>query len=388
MCSVSSLLALYLAMALSIGPGVDSQLDPAARNEARVEALERQMPLGPRTAKALGMRVQWRKPIDIDSIRGMHTSHGAVFLVNTNNEVSMLDLKDGRHKWKSFGGSASDLILDVAYLPEKNKVLVIRSNSILTLAGGTGLPILNKATQSSVQPLDWLAATSGVMFHDAYIYGGLAGEVAWQTYDLGFSSKANRIGRRIAEPPVLAGEIVVATSQDGTLAALDATSGTLLWTKKLLDQVSGEPATSNRLLFVASHDQHLRAMDARDGRGRWSRLFEQPLQSGPTFIGDAVYQQVPQTGLVKLEALPPSAPEGIITWTAEDVSGDVIATIGELLLTFDPSNNELQTVSARTGAVDATGRINKLSLMNAEANNLLLLGGSGELECLGTTGSH
>ena len=388
MCSVSSLLAPYLAMALSMGPGVDSQLDPAARNEARVEALERQMPIGPRTAKALGMRVQWRKPVDIDSIRALYTSNGAVFLINTNNEVTMLDLKDGRHKWVSFGGSASDLIIDVVYVPEQNKVLVIRTSSILTLAGGTGLPMLNKATQSSVQPLDWLAATPGIMFRDTYIYGGLAGEIAWQAWDLGFSSRAHRIGRRIVEPPVLAGGIVVASSRDGALAALDASNGMLLWSKKLLDQISGEPATSNRLVIVASHDQHLRAMNATDGRVRWSRLFEQPLQAGPTLIGDAVYQQVPKTGLVKLEALPPSAPEGVITWTAENVSGDVIAIAGELLLTFDPIKNELQTVSARTGSVDATGRINNLSLMNAENDSLLLLGGSGELECLGTSGRH
>ena len=388
MCSVSSLLAPYLAMALSMGPSVDSQLDPAARNEARVEALERQMPLGPRTAKALGMHVQWRQPIDVDSIRAMHTSNGAVFLINTNNEVIMHDLKDGRHKWISFGGGASDLIIDVVYLPEQDKVLVIRSNSILTLAAGTGLPSLTKATQSSVQPLDWLAATSGVIFHGTYIYGGLAGEIAWQAWDLGFSSKAHRIGRRIAEPPVLAGGVVVASSRDGVLAALDASSGALLWSKKLLDHISGEPATSNKLVFVASLDQHLRAMDAMDGKGRWSRLFEQPLQSGPTLIDDAVYQQVPNTGLVKLEALPVNAPEGVVTWTAEDVSGDVIATAGELLLTFDPIKNELQTVSARTGSVDATARINRLSLLNAEDDKLLILGGSGELECLGTAGRH
>jgi len=388
MCSVFSLLAPYLAMALSMGPGVDSQLDPAARNEARVELLERQMPLGPRSAKALGMSVQWRKQFDVDSFRAMYTSNGAVFLINTNNEVVMFDLKDGRYKWISFGGGASDMIIDVVYVPEQDKVLVIRSNSILTLAGGTGFPTLTKATQSSVQPLDWLAATPGVMFRDTYIYGGLSGEIAWQAWDLGFSSKAHRIGRRIAEPPVLAGGIVIASSRDGVLAALDASSGSLLWSKKLLDHISGEPATSNRLIFVASRDQHLRAINANDGKGRWSRLFEQPLQSGPTLIDDAVYQQVPNTGLVKLEALPTNAPEGVVTWTAEDVSGDVIATAGELLLTFDPIRNVLQTVSARTGSVDATAQINRLSLINAEDGMLLLLGGNGELECLGTAGRH
>jgi len=356
--------------------------DAVTRNAARVEALEQAMPVGPRSAEKLGLRVAWRQPIDANAITEMLISNGAVFLIDSDNEIAMLDLESGQQRWVGFGGSGNDLIVDIQHIPADQKVLVIRASSILSLSAKTGIPIVHGATQSSMQPLEWLAATPGVVYNDSYIYGGLAGEVVWQGWTMGFSLRAHRIGRRVASQPIVTGHVVLASSQSGELVALDAETGTLLWQKRLLDTISGVPATSSTMTLVASRDQHLRAFDTANGKLKWARLFDSPLLSGPVLKGNAVYQQVPGTGLIRFEATPRNAPSGIEVWTAADVQGDVIATIGDLLLTWTPGTKRLQTVSSSTGSVDATVDTNRVSLMKTTNNTLLLLGSEGELECL------
>ncbi|HCA39394.1 MAG TPA: hypothetical protein DEO92_06925, partial [Phycisphaerales bacterium] len=157
-----------------------------------------------------------------------------------------------------------------------------------------------------------------VVYNDSYIYGGLAGEVVWQGWTMGFSLRAHRIGRRVASQPIVTGHVVLASSQSGELVALDAETGTLLWQRRLLDTISGVPATSSTMTFVASRDQHLRAFDTANGKLKWARLFDSPLLSGPVLKGNAVYQQVPGTGLIRFEATPRNAPSGIEVWTAAD----------------------------------------------------------------------
>lgn len=374
-------LVAMVAVALGTLCGMADE-DAVTRNAARVRALEQAMPVGPRSASSLSLRVAWRQPVDVQSITGVFISNGAVFLVDVDNEVIMFDLESGQRRWVGFGAGGNDIIIDILHIPAEEKVLVVRTHSILSLSANTGIPVVHGATTSSMQPLQWLAATPGVLYGGSYIYGGLAGELVWQGWDMGFSTRAHRIGRRVAAAPVLAGRVVLAASRAGALVALDANTGTLLWQQMLLDSISGVPATSNSMALVASRDQHLRAFDAGSGKLKWARLFDQPLTSGPVLHGHAVYQQVPGTGLVRFEAAPQNAPIGIEVWTSPEVKGDVIGTTGDLLVVWTPDAKRLQTVSSSTGSVDATVDTNGVSLIRVQDNTLLLLGGDGELECL------
>ncbi|MDP6600893.1 MAG: PQQ-binding-like beta-propeller repeat protein, partial [Phycisphaerales bacterium] len=288
--------AMVVMVILTVG-GRSGMADEEAvtRNAARVQQLEQAMPVGPRSAKKLGLRVAWRHTIAANRITEVFISNGAAFLVDSDNEITMLNLKSGQQRWVGFGGARNDVILDIQYLPSDSKVLVVRTHSILTLESNTGIPVAHGAMQSSSQPLEWLAATPGIVHGNTYISGGLAGEVVWQGWNMGFSLRAHRIGRRIASPPVLAGRAVLTCSRSGALAALDADTGTLLWQQQLLDSISGVPATSKSLAVVASRDQHLRAFDTAAGKLKWARLFEQPLISGPVLMNNAVYQHVPGT---------------------------------------------------------------------------------------------
>ncbi len=369
--------------------------DAAARNAARVEALEARMPLGPKSAKDVGLRAMWRYTVNPASIQSLFISGSAAFLVNTNNEVAMIDLETGRRKWKAFGGGGSDLIVDIVLAEEDERVLVVRSNSILTLVSKTGLPVFLETTRSSVQPLEWLSDTGGAMYGSSYIYGGLAGELVWQDWRLGFPTNAHRIGRKVQTTPLIYRSSVIASSSTGKLVAMAADDGFLHWQGQLLGPMAGSPTAGDMpeqrsksgdtfvspIVYVASEDQHIRAYNLLNGKLRWSRLFEQPLTSGPVLAGRRVLQQVPGTGLVCMEGLPPDSPAGKVVWTAPKVTGTVIGATGDLLLVWDEASSTLQTISLATGSTDANTTANNVCHMAVQDNTILLLGGQGELVC-------
>jgi outer membrane protein assembly factor BamB len=384
------------------GVAVAQQPDAAARNAARVSVLEARMPLGPKSAKGVGLQAMWRYSVNPASTRALFMSEGAAFLINSNNEVIMLDLETGRRKWTAFGGGGSDLIVDVVHVKEDNKVLVVRSNSILTLSSTTGLPIPLSTTRSSVQPLEWLSDTRGAISGTYYIYGGLAGEVVWQDWRLGFPTNAHRIGRKVQAAPALFEGKTIASSRTGELAAMAADDGLLLWQKMLLGPMAGNPVSADMsdtdtesglaivtsILFVASEDQYLRAYNLANGKLRWARLFDQPLKNGPVLAGQRILQQVPGTGLVCMEGLPADSPEGKVVWKAPTVLGQVIGSTDDLLLVWDEGNSTLQTVSEATGSIDATSTASNVSRMAIQDNTLLLLGGQNELVCYRPTLGH
>ena len=356
--------------------------DALARNAARVRALEARLPMGPTKAAALSLEIAWRTPISDQEIRSLYSSDDAVFLINSDNEITMYDITNGKRRWSSFGGGGSDIIIDVVHIPEAKKLLVVRTNSILTLSDQTGIPVINNASQSSVQAFDWLATTRGVLHGNSYIYGGLGGEIVWQGWDVGFSVKAHRLGLRVDNPPIIASSMVIAASRSGIVMALDASNGEAKWNQQLLGSMGGSPATGGGKVFISSHDQHLRSFDLKDGRLKWARLFDSPLTSGPALIDETIYQQVPGTGLVAMEANADNAPSGIIKWKASDVDGNVIGTVNGLLLVWNPETRTLRTLSASTGGVDATAAKLKISHLDQSGSKTILLGGQNELQCL------
>jgi len=89
-----------------------------------------------------------------------------------------------------------------------------------------------------------------------------------------------------------------------------------------------------------------------------------------------------------MQAMPANAPEGIDVWTAKGVSGSVIGTTDDLLIAWDEASRTLQTVSARTGSVDATKPLNRVSHFATNGTLIVLIGGNSELECLTMTGSN
>jgi outer membrane protein assembly factor BamB len=206
---------------------------------------------------------------------------------------------------------------------------------------------------AAVQRLQWLASTGGIIDGSQFIYGAFGGEVAWQAWNRGYSTRAHRVGRRIALPPVQSGDTIIAASQSGHVSALSARSGALMWSRTLLDSLGSTPVCSDDYVYLSGLDQHLRCLSLRDnGRPLWTALLKAPLTTSATLIDDVVYQQVHGTGLTAWQATPANAPDGVPKWTAAAVTGDVLATYGDLLLTWDPQLGTLATISPLTGSID------------------------------------
>lgn len=65
------------------------------------------------------------------------------------------------------------------------------------------------------------------------------------------------------------GGYVFATTGFGTVSALDATSGAVVWTQRLDAPVSGAPAVVDGIVYVSSKDSRAYALDATNGRIKW-----------------------------------------------------------------------------------------------------------------------
>lgn len=87
--------------------------------------------------------------------------------------------------------------------------------------------------------------------------------------------------------PALAGGRVYTAASDGTITALDAKDGSLIWRKELHRPVSGGPAAGNGLVVVGTHEGEVLALAAADGELLWiSHVTSEVL--APPAIGQGV----------------------------------------------------------------------------------------------------
>lgn len=359
----------------------DAMDEARVAHQKQIDQLEQRMPLGPHRAQKLGMKIQWQFESPHPIVH-FFPADDSVYLINHHNELSRVDGQKGTLRWHTHGGTRADQIIDVIALNDLDRILVLRSTSILTVAKSTGNPASIGEARGSRQPLEWLAATPGVVNGPFLIYGGLGGELSWQGYTHGFTEAAHRIGRRIETTPVLVGNLVIAASHSGDVYGLDANTRRARWMTPLLGKPVGPVALLDKLLYVASDDQHLRAINTNTGIVEWARLLEAPLNHGPFAVGDKIYQQVPQRGLVCMEARPQHAPEGKEAWTATDVTGNVIASDGGMLITWDPAQRRMQSVSAATGAVEFTAHIPEATGVIAKGDSIYIRGRTSQLQSL------
>jgi hypothetical protein len=217
----------------------DAMDEARVAHQKQIDQLEQRMPLGPHRAQKLGMKIQWQFESPHPIVH-FFPADDSVYLINHHNELSRVDGQKGTLRWHTHGGTRADQIIDVIALNDLDRILVLRSTSILTVAKSTGNPASIGEARGSRQPLEWLAATPGVVNGPFLIYGGLGGELSWQGYTHGFTEAAHRIGRRIETTPVLVGNLVIAASHSGDVYGLDANTRRTRWMTPLLGKPVGQ----------------------------------------------------------------------------------------------------------------------------------------------------
>ena len=144
------------------------------------------------------------------------------------------------------------------------------------------------------------------------------------------------------------GPVVLVARADSRFAALDATSGQVLWATKLAAPATHAPAVDDDLVVVVSGGRTVEAVDPRTGKHRWRIHLRNPVHLPPRILGYSVWLAGggPPGALVRLDAAT-GAVEG--TYGAGDALGG-LSTDGRSLFATAAG-------PARLLALDEQGRI-------------------------------
>ena len=151
--------------------------------------------------------------------------------------------------------------------------------------------------------------------------------------------------------PSLDGDLIFAASEDGTVAAFNATDGDMLWRERLDEAITGGVGAGSGKVFVGTEAAEVVALDQQSGAVLWAMPVSSEVLSAPKTNGDVVVVQTVDEKLVALEA-----ESGVQRWTYETTlpaltlrgsSSPVITPSGKVIAGF--SNGTLVAVEADNG---------------------------------------
>jgi outer membrane protein assembly factor BamB len=172
-----------------------------------------------------------------------------------SGEFAAVSLADGRVEW------IQTIVSTAGPAAGADSAFVAGDEFVAALDGGAGqvqwiAPIGRRLAAPLVWISGWLfAAAEG---GDLYALRAETGERLWQ----------RALGSDAAAAPTVSGDRMYVPLVDGRVAALDLTTGTVLWERKLPDRPTPILAHDDRL-FVGSNDNFFYQLDARNGEVRW-----------------------------------------------------------------------------------------------------------------------
>ena len=148
-------------------------------------------------------------------------------------------------------------------------------------------------------------------------------------------------GTILGTPAVVNGRLYAAT-EDGLAIALDAATGSPVWTHDLGSPSDSSPAVAGDLVFLGTRDHRVLALDTSNGARRWEHDLGNIVLGSPIVVDGTLY--IGSTN-GKLEAL--DAATGSPRWSvdangwvvghpASDGSVVAAASLGERFITADP----------------------------------------------------
>jgi hypothetical protein len=300
--------------------------------------------IGPDDASRLGCRIGWQSTVPLPAGHGLQLVFGSsegVAALNSRNEVTFLRAATGDRAWSTSGAETIDRVFAIDILGPLEgapglRVAVLTESSVYVLDGENGAT-LRRASVPAIPSSPPVAVDGSV------VYGSRTGEVIWLQTATGYVLKRARVDRplpadelyRPGEPvrgsavrsqPAVAEGTAVATTAAGTVAAYDARSGKLFWTRELLDGVSCSASILGGTAFVASEDQYLYAFDLGSGATLWKYFTQARLNTSPFAAGEMVFQDIPGEGFVAFAADGGGSPGGKVLWKKSDLRGRPIGT--------------------------------------------------------------
>lgn len=308
--------------------------------------LDEKYVVGPTIAGELGLRCIWQQEVPVNSaqIKDVADINGDILTVDTENRVTLLRNNDGNQIWHSAPMPRKEQILGMDRIDSNgnNRLIITTDTDIFVLDGNTG-EMVNR------QNLPNAPITGVSRFRKELIFGGTDGRVIFHNAPVGYELRANSMQGQVSATPVIHDDDVVAVSNKGEVLLLNAVDATRIWSRMLTGGIEAKPAFNDYGIYVATLGQSIWCLDTQNGAVKWKYFTESPLKTGPTDLGDRIFQYVPNEGLICFEADPKDSPRGNALWTNSEITGNVTTVIGNNLVLWDKDNKMITLVDADRG---------------------------------------
>jgi outer membrane protein assembly factor BamB len=157
-------------------------------------------------------------------------------------------------------------------------------------------------------------------------------------------------GARVVASPVVADGVVITVDLDGTVHAVRANDGGLVWKATLRSAVQGTPAVAQGRLFIPTFGNKLIALRLGNGAPLWQRDLGGTMLSSPTPVGGdiVVAAGLPQRHIVRL-----AGPSGEVVWRSPPVMEQFSNTspaVGEGVVVVGANGGHYYAFDLATGA--------------------------------------
>ena len=271
----------------------------------------------------LGYRLDWRGFPVVQAgqhITDFHAYSDFLVVQESAATVSVLEASNGALRNSS--QVSSRLTRFVGSFRLDNNIIVASDNELSVIDAQTG-DIVGR------QNLDRVVTTAPVYAAGQAIFGSSIGHVYSRLLNPPVNSWAFDMGAPIDAELALVGPVLVAVARNGSIAMLDAASGTLVGRASIFGGCEADPVAGDGMVFLASVDQSVYGFST-DGVQRWRIRTEQPLRLTPTYNAGVVYVATGDRGLRAIDAL-----TGTQLWNQDKVRGRVVAIRAGRLLAWD-----------------------------------------------------
>ena len=294
-----------------------------------------------------------------------------VYFLTANNHVVAVDKESGREIWRSAtegtGNSPGDNLVLVG------ETVVAPVGALFGFDRSTGARRWRMQPPSGDTPgFAWITASDGLVFTGspsgyAYAVDADDGALVWDTW---LGAPERRVGA--FNPVIHVGVVYIgikdftdATATRGGIAALDATTGEVVWRRDFLPEEPtrgsgslGLPTILGPTLYASSDEGRIHALDLTTGEERWvapRRLTPQdpgsPVQWDERWLVSAGGLVVASSITGYLTALDPST--GNVVWGEEMTNGGILSPIvsdGSVVFAVHVAG-QLTAVDGATGTV-------------------------------------
>jgi outer membrane protein assembly factor BamB len=150
----------------------------------------------------------------------------------------------------------------------------------------------------------------------------------------------------VISTPAVAGDMVIAGNQNGTIVSLTIKSGKPAWTYQTAGAVFSSPAISKGKVVVGSADKNIYCLDAGTGKLIWKTPTAAAVLGSPLIVGNDVYIGSSDDSFRKLDLQ-----DGKVLWKFEGLDGPVVSTpvLYEGKVIFGAWDRHLYALDDQTG---------------------------------------